>query len=236
MRIGLVSDLHANAVAFDAVREALADAGPVDRLVCAGDVVGYNPSPAECVAALRSGRAADDVGADRTHTVQGNHDRAVERPDRYQHNAMAHAGLKHARERLDDDQLAWLADLPVETTLADDRIRVVHDHPTERDRYVRPPAFGSLAPLLGEESVLVLGHTHVQHHEWVEDTLVVNPGSVGQPRDGDPRAAFAVLDLPADAPPSVTEHRVEYDVEAVQAAVAAAGLPERTGQRLGRGK
>ncbi|MWG36929.1 metallophosphoesterase family protein [Halomarina oriensis] len=236
MRIGLVSDLHANAVAFTAVREALADAGPLDGLVCAGDVVGYNPFPSECVEALRSGAAAREVGADRTDVVQGNHDRAVESPERYRHNEMAFAGLRCARERLDDEQLAWLADLPVETHLADGRVRVVHDHPTDRDRYVRPPEFGALAPHLGDETVLVLGHTHVQHAEWVEDTLVVNPGSVGQPRDGDPRAAFAVLDLPDEGHPSVTEHRVAYDVERVRAAVDAAGLPERTGRRLARGE
>jgi putative phosphoesterase len=235
MRIGLVSDLHANAVAFEAVLDALADED-LDRLVCAGDVVGYNPSPAECVEAVRSGAAADRDGAGRTHTVQGNHDRAVGRPETYRHNEMAFAGLRHARERLDDEQLAWLDALPVETRLGDDRVRVVHDHPTERDRYVRPDAFPSLAPHLGDEDVLVLGHTHVQHHERVEGTLVVNPGSVGQPRDGDPRAAFAVLDLPASGAPSLAERRVAYDVERVRAAVTDAGLPRRTGDRLARGQ
>ncbi|MFC5970902.1 metallophosphoesterase family protein [Halomarina salina] len=236
MRIGLVSDLHANAVALDAVCDALADDTPVDRLVCAGDIVGYNPFPADCVEALRSGRAADRVGADTTHVVEGNHDRAVRTPDRYRHNEMAFAGLQHARDHLDDDQLAWLGALPVETRLADGRVRVVHDHPTDRDRYVRPEQFPALAPHLGDESVFVLGHTHVQHHEWVDDTLVVNPGSVGQPRDGDPRAAFAVLDLPEDGAPSLTEHRVPYDVERVRSAVAEAGLPERTGRRLVDGR
>jgi putative phosphoesterase len=254
MRIGLVSDVHANAVALDAVLDALAAEESLDRLVCAGDVVGYNPFPADCVEAFRpadaeptpgsddSGEsarlaaAADRVGAGRSHTVQGNHDRAVATPEHYRHNEMAFAGLRYARERLDDEQLAWLADLPVETRLADGRVRVVHDHPTDRDRYVHPRGFPALAEHLGEEDVLVLGHTHVQHHEVVDGTLVVNPGSVGQPRDGDPRAAFAVLDVPDGGDPSVTERRVEYDVERVRSAVDAADLPARTGRRLVRGE
>jgi predicted phosphodiesterase len=221
MRIGLVSDIHANAVALDAVREAMPS---VEAVVCAGDVVGYNPSPRECLETVR------DCG---WPTVQGNHDRAVESPDQYRHNEMAHAGLRHARERLDDEQRAWLADLPESRTLFDGRLRMVHSHPTQLDRYVMPGEFTTLEPHLGEERAFVLGHTHVQHAERVGGTLVINPGSVGQPRDGDPRAAFAVLDLDE---PAVETHRVEYDVERVREGVAAAGLPSRTGARLERGQ
>jgi predicted phosphodiesterase len=96
-----------------------------------------------------------------------------------------------------------------------------------------PGEFDLLERYLGDEAVLVLGHTHVQHHQHVGDTLVVNPGSVGQPRDGDPRAGFAVLDTERVA---VETHRVEYDVERVQAAVREAGLPDRTATRLARGQ
>lgn len=222
MRLGLVSDIHANAVALDAVLDAMP---PVDGIVCAGDVIGYNPSPRECLETVR-GRGWP--------TVKGNHDRVVASPDDYRHNEMAHAGLRYAREQLDDDQLAWLADLPESTTLADGRVRVVHSHPTDRDRYVMPSDFAGLDRHLGDEDVLVLGHTHVQHYERVGDTLVVNPGSVGQPRDRDPDAAFAVLDLGEEV--SVTTHRVGYDVERVRDAIAAAGLPARTGERLERGE
>ena len=87
--------------------------------------------------------------------------------------------------------------------------------------------------MLGDEEVLVTGHTHVQHHEVYDEGIVMNPGSVGQPRDGDPRAAYAVLDLDDH---SVAEHRVGYDVEAVQAAVREAGLPEKIGLRLAKGR
>ena len=79
----------------------------------------------------------------------------------------------------------------------------------------------------------MLGHTHVQGHEQFDEGVVMNPGSVGQPRDGDPRAAYAVLDLD-DL--TVTEHRVEYDIDRVREAVAEADLPARIGDRLAEGR
>jgi putative phosphoesterase len=221
MRVGLLSDVHANRVALEAVLKAMP---PVERVVCAGDVIGYNPHPGECVSLVRERGWP---------TVQGNHDRVVRTPERYRHNEMARAGLAHARDHLSGEELDWLAGLPESRLLFDGRLRVVHSHPTETDRYVRPGAFPSLAPHLGEEEVLVLGHTHLPGNERVEDTLVVNPGSVGQPRDRDPRAAFAVLDLEAG---TVEHHRVEYDIDRVQDDIVAAGLPERTATRLERGE
>ena len=219
MRVGLISDIHGNRVALEAV---LADKPPVDRLVCAGDVVGYNPWHADCVDAMRE----RDVP-----TVMGNHDRAVAGGSDFAFNSMAGAGVRHAREVLDDDQLKWLAALPNERTACEGRVRLVHGHPDDPNRYTYPAQFGP--HLLDEEDVLVLGHTHVQHHERYEDGAVVNPGSVGQPRDGDPRAAYAVLDLDEL---QVEERRVEYDVDEVVAAIASAGLPAELGERLREGR
>jgi putative phosphoesterase len=219
VQVGLLSDIHANRVALEAV---LADMPPVDALVCAGDVVGYNPWPAACVETVRE-RAVP--------TVMGNHDRAVVGGGSFAFNSMAGAGVRHAREHLDEDHLAWLRALPDERTVLDGRVRVVHGHPEDPDRYTFPDEFGP--HLLGEEEALVLGHTHVQAHETYDEGVVVNPGSVGQPRDGDPDAAYAVLDVDSR---SVTEHRVSYDVDAVVAAVEAAGLPARIGQRLYEGR
>ncbi|MFC6836740.1 metallophosphoesterase family protein [Halomarina ordinaria] len=221
MRLGVIADVHANAVALDAV---LDDMPAVDGVVCLGDVVGYGPHPAACVETVRE--VADAV-------VRGNHDRSVSNPGAYRHNEMAHAGLRHAREELDDDQVAWLDGLPEDRT--HEGVRLVHSHPAERDRYVYPEGFASLAPHLGDERALLLGHTHVQHAERVAGTPVVNPGSVGQPRDGDPRAAYAVL-TGTDEGTHVDLRRVAYDVEAVGAAVAEAGLPARTGKRLRSGE
>jgi putative phosphoesterase len=219
MRLGLLSDIHGNRVALSAV---LDDMPPVDRLVCAGDVVGYNPWPAECVAAVRERGVP---------TVLGNHDRAVAQGTAFRFNSMAAAGVEYANERLDQDAVEWLRTLPDERTVADGRVKLVHGHPDDPDRYTYPDQFGP--EMLDDEDVLVLGHTHVQAHRSYDEGVVVNPGSVGQPRDGDPRAAYAVLDLD-DL--SVEERRVEYDVEAVVEAVAEAGLPERIGTRLREGK
>ena len=219
MRVGLVSDIHGNRVALEAV---LADMPPVDRLACAGDVVGYNPWHADCVEAMRERGVP---------TVMGNHDRAVAGGADFAFNSMAGAGVRHAREALGDDQLEWLAALPNERTVCEGRVRLVHGHPDDPNRYTYPAQFGP--HLLGEEDALVLGHTHVQSHERYEAGVVVNPGSVGQPRDGDPRAAYAVLDLDDLR---VEERRVEYDVDGVVAAIASAGLPAELGERLREGR
>ncbi|SFC25208.1 phosphoesterase, MJ0936 family [Halobiforma haloterrestris] len=222
MKVGLISDVHGNRVALEAVLE---DMPPVDELVCAGDVVGYNPWPAACVDELRE-RAVP--------TVMGNHDAAVAAETPFRFNGMARAGVEYAKTQLSADQLRWLADLPTERVEFDGLLKVVHGHPDDPDRYTRYTYPEEFSPrLLGEEDVLVLGHTHVQGVERYAEGIVVNPGSVGQPRDGDPRAGYAVVDLEAM---TVETHRVEYDVEAVQEAVREAGLPERIGRRLARGK
>lgn len=219
MEVGVVSDIHGNEVALEAVLE---DMGSVDALVCAGDVVGYNPWPSECV---------DEIRGRDIPTVMGNHDRAVATGNASGFNSMARAGVQYARRALADDQLEWLHSLPTERCEFDERMKIVHGHPRDPDRYTYPADFS--AALLDDEDVLVMGHTHVQHHERYDEGIVLNPGSVGQPRDGNPRAAYAVVDLDSL---TVEERRVEYDVETVRRAVADAGLPERIGSRLVEGR
>ncbi|WIV67193.1 metallophosphoesterase family protein [Natrialbaceae archaeon AArc-T1-2] len=219
MRVGLIADVHANEVALDAVLEDMPD---VDAVACAGDVVGYNPWPAECVDVLRE----RDVP-----TVMGNHDLAVVERSSFRFNRMGRAGIEHAQRRLEQPQRRWLESLPTERQEFGGRVKLVHGHPDDPTRYTYPEEFSPR--LLGDEDVLVLGHTHVQHAETFTEGIVVNPGSVGQPRDGDPRAGYAVVDLEAM---TVETRRVAYDVDAVQRAVKAAGLPERIGTRLARGQ
>jgi putative phosphoesterase len=219
MRLGVISDVHSNRVALSAV---LDDMPPVDRLVCAGDVVGYNPWPAECVRDLRDRSVP---------CVMGNHDRAVARTTGFRFNGMAQAGVEHARTELNDLDLEWLRRLPDERLVADGRVKLVHGHPDDPDHYTYPEEFDP--DLLDGEDVLVMGHTHIQHHERYDEGIVCNPGSVGQPRDGDPRAAYAVVDL---SDMTVEERRVEYDVDQVARAVQEAGLPEQIGSRLSEGR
>jgi putative phosphoesterase len=219
MKVGIISDVHSNRVALDAV---LDDMPPIEELLCAGDVVGYNPWPGECIDTLRDRLSA---------SVMGNHDRAVVTGTSFRFNSMAGAGVKYARDELNDLQIDWLAHRPDSCRACDGRIRIVHGHPDDPDHYTYPEEFE--ADLLGDEEVLVMGHTHVQHHETYDEGVVMNPGSVGQPRDGDPRAAYAILDLDDM---SVEERRVEYDIEAVQEAVREAGLPDKIGTRLANGR
>ena len=223
MKIGLISDIHANLPALEAV---LDDLPTVEMIVCAGDVVGYNPWPAECVDRIQ------DIAS---VTVQGNHDRAVEDPLQYAHNEMARAGLEYAQAELTDEQLCWLLERPQRTTVADDSYQLVHSHPNpeELGSYVRPRQFPNMRPYLDEFEGIILGHTHIQHKAVIDDRLIVNPGSVGQPRDKDSKAAYAVLDVDAK---KVDFRRVEYDIERVISAVESADLPAETGTRLFSGK
>ncbi len=244
MKVGVISDVHGNLPALETVLSDVVERG-VDALVNAGDVVGYNPWPAACVEAMtapgESAAVPDELAATvdaaavsesaGVPTVMGNHDRAVVEGGEERFNDMAQAGVEYARTDLAENHRDWLSELPDQRRPFDGRLKVVHGHPEDPDHYTMPGEFGP--DLLGEEDVLVMGHTHVQHHEVYDEGVVLNPGSVGQPRDRDPRAAYAVVDLDEW---TVDEHRVEYDVERVQAAVEEAGLPPGIGSRLDAGR
>lgn len=220
MKLGLISDVHANAPALDAV---LRDMQEVDVLVHAGDVVGYNPYPNVCVDRLRE---RDVV------SINGNHDRAVCRETEFGFHSVAGQAVEWTRDSLTDDRRDWLCDLPTESRVAD-TVYLAHGAPGAPDRYTYPEEF--TAGLLPDDAdVLVLGHTHVQAKREFPDGVVVNPGSVGQPRDGDPRAAYAALDLDSL---DVELHRVEYPVERVQERIQMEdGLDGSLADRLAEGR
>ena len=224
MRYGVVADIHGNLPAFEAVIDAMP---AVDRWLCAGDVVGYNPWPVECIDRIRELDAA---------TVMGNHDRAVASDTGFRFNSMAAAGVTYARDELDEAAINWLAALPNRRTIANGEILIVHGHPENPDRYTYPDEFEP-AMLEGDARVTITGHTHVQGVREFDAGVVMNPGSVGQPRDGDPEAAFAVLDIDDETDDiDVETHRVAYDIDRVVAAVEEAGLPEKIGTRLREGR
>ena len=216
-QIGVLSDIHGNAVALQAVLE---DIGSVDTIICAGDIVGYGPSPERCVSVIRD----RDIP-----TVQGNHDRAVMNGQPYE------SGGQYACQTLSDDAIAWLRTLPKSHRLFDERIKIAHSHP-DPDKQgsevrIRPSDF--TPELLGTEDILVLGHTHIQHAEMYDHGIVVNPGSVGQPRDGNPDAAYAVVNL---VDRSVDLRRVSYDISRVQERIRDVGIDEGNATRLERGR
>ncbi len=219
MKIALLADVHASLPALQAV---LDDCPVVDELVCVGDVVGYNPWPAECVERIREVASI---------TVQGNHDRAVENPLRYANNEMARAGLEHAQSELTDEQIEWLAERPQRTEFADGQYRLAHSHPDpeELGTYVFPADFPKMRPHLDQHEGIVLGHTHIQHKAVIDGRLIVNPGSVGQPRDGNSDAAYGILDTEER---TVELRRVDYDIDRVISKVERTGLPVKSGTRL----
>ena len=223
MRYGVVADIHGNLPAFEAVIEAMP---AVDRWLCAGDVVGYNPWPADCLARIRELNAT---------TVMGNHDRAVASDTGFRFNSMAAAGVTYARGELNDDAIAWLDGRPNRQTVADGEILLVHGHPENPDRYTYPKEFEP-AMLEGDARVTITGHTHVQGVREFDEGVVMNPGSVGQPRDGDPDAAFAVLTIDDAGRIDVDTHRVAYDIDRVVDAVEEAELPKKIGTRLRDGR
>ena len=229
MRYGVVADIHGNLPAFEAVIHAMP---AVDQWLCAGDIVGYNPWPADCLAQVRDLDAA---------TVMGNHDRAVASDTGFRFNSMAAAGVTYARDELSEDALEWLDSLPNRRTIDGGDILLVHGHPENPDRYTYPDEF-SPAMLENNARVTITGHTHVQGVREFEEGVVMNPGSVGQPRDGDPAAAFAVLDIgDGDDASGISEitvetRRVSYDIDRVIDAVEDAGLPEKIGTRLRSGR
>jgi diadenosine tetraphosphatase ApaH/serine/threonine PP2A family protein phosphatase len=244
MRIAVLSDIHANLVALEAV---LADAGPVDAIWHLGDVVGYGPDPNGVVHRLR---ALDARG------VRGNHDAAAVGGSEIEwFNPDARTAMEWTRSALDDDARTWLAALPERRTEAG--ADLVHGSPRQPLwEYILSP--GSARANLDrlDAAVGLHGHTHVpvlwrttdggveliraadQPHVVLDDRqALINPGSVGQPRDGLPTASYLVLDVRAgQAGPgpgtTVTWHRTAYDIEAVQAAMRAAGLPAFLIRRL----
>jgi len=222
MKIGLISDVHGNLVALESVLERL---NHCDSIFCAGDVVGYYPYPNEVIETFRSNSIK---------SVMGNHDFAVITGDFFGFNPQAEVAGKWTRKRLSDDNLEWLMNLPL--SIETEWFNIYHGIPAEDiralDEYVFPDDPRIRYSLEELEKNVVVGHTHLQfivkHRGW----FFVNPGSVGQPRDRDPRSAFAIYDTESG---KIEFKRVKYDIEEVYNAVLKAGLPEFLGKRLFNG-
>ncbi len=232
--VAVITDIHANLPALHAVLERIEQLG-VERVYCGGDLVGYGPHPDE-VCALIEERAIP--------TIHGNYDYAIGRDledcgcayvtehDRALGQRSVEWTLAHTSRRSKDFMRALPFDLRFE--LAGRRVRLVHGSPRKVNEYLfedKPARTFERIAAGADCDVLVFGHTH---KPWVREyggVLFVNCGSVGKPKDGDPRAAFALL-RPAGATVEVEIERVEYDAEAVAREVAAVGLPAEYGEKL----
>lgn len=247
----ILSDIHGN---LDALEAALShiEGLPIDALWCLGDITGYGPEPDLCIQRLRHLPWPQ-------HFILGNHDRVVsglEKPIGFNPHAIA-AAFKH-RQWLDDAARDWLAALPIAHTPTPN-IGMYHGSPLDPDDYLLTAQSARPALVdLGRRQVALglCGHTHVPcfyeldltsgqiydvelsqgiamkvHHgsDWA---TIINPGSIGQPRDGDPRASFAILDMTGEERWSITFHRVPYDIATCQKKMLERDLPGILSQRL----
>jgi putative phosphoesterase len=226
-RIAFVSDVHSNLQALEAV---LGEIGKTE-LYCLGDIVGYGADPNGVIEMLR---ALDAVA------VKGNHDEAVLSGDTSWFNTRAAVAARWTASKLTPESKDYLSRLPlqIKTEFDGTQVFLTHGSPDDNLReYVElethSQLFGHYLGTLGVK-VVGLGHTH-RPFVWKErEGTVFNPGSVGQPRDSDPRASYAIVVFDRGEA-EVKLRRVEYDIEGAASRILAAGLPEQFAARLFEG-
>jgi diadenosine tetraphosphatase ApaH/serine/threonine PP2A family protein phosphatase len=247
LRYLVLTDIHANLEALDT---CLADARGrgYDRSLVLGDLVGYGADP---------NRVIEEVQAlEPAAVVRGNHDKVacgLEQAEGF--NAVAKSAARWTLDELTPGHRAWLADLPEGPTAVDDMIEICHGSPFDEDAYIFDEIDAVRALKVSTRALCLFGHTHYpatfelsngefdnlgrsttpEAHVALRDgaKYLVNPGSVGQPRDGDPRAAYAIVDTGAKR---IELFRVEYPIAQAQAKVIKAGLPDVLAQRLAVGR
>jgi len=250
MRYLVLTDIHANIEALDA---CLADARErgFDQTLSLGDLVGYGPDPNEVV------RRIQDL--DPRALVRGNHDKVacgLEQAEGF--NAVARSAAKWTLDVLTPANREWLCALPEGPTTVDDLVEICHGSPFDEDAYIFDELDAVRALKVSKRPLCLFGHTHYpvtfELSDEAFDTVgpaaagetqlalkpaakyLLNPGSVGQPRDGDPRAAYAIVDTNGNGHPRVELLRIRYNVEETQSKIIAAGLPEVLAQRLAVGR
>jgi diadenosine tetraphosphatase ApaH/serine/threonine PP2A family protein phosphatase len=244
VRYLILSDIHANLDALEAVLDATS--GEWDRALILGDLVGYGAEPNEVIDRVR---ALDPLAV-----IRGNHDKAAcGLDDGENFNQVARFAATWTSQQLTAVNREYLRQLPHGPTEIDDRLEICHGAPFDEDYYLFDGGDAERAFADADRQVCVFGHTHLpvvftargtelaadvpQEDRWTlqvrpELNYLVNPGSVGQPRDGDPRAAFGLY---------LSEgrfifRRIEYDVSAAQRKISAAGLPQSLANRLAIGR
>lgn len=255
MRYLIVSDIHGNREALEAVlRDAAAAGGGFDKAVCCGDLCDYGPDSAFAIEWARTQAAS---------VIRGNHDRICSGLDTMEEfTPLAQASARWTMEHLSEPDRNYLRELQQGPMPVDDALVLAHGAPYDEDEYVTDvmeaaDVFGFLAGTEHVELPHFFGHTHLQGAfvrtggrirqiakpgEQESQTRIalepdaaylINPGAVGQPRDGDPRAAYAIFDT---AEREAVLRRVPYDLAATQVKIVAAGLPTRLAERLAGGR
>ncbi len=239
MKYGIITDIHGNLEALESVLSALSEEG-VDKYICCGDIVGYGADPGECIRLVRERTS---------QIVAGNHDHAaVELIDTKNFNPTAQDAVRWTQEQLTQEETEFLANLPM--SLVTDGLFIVHATPFQPEKweYIRTTydAFRSFKAFA--ESLCFVGHSHTPvtfisnkslRFSFDEETeikeghrYIMNVGSVGQPRDGNPLACFVIYDSEKN---TLELKRVEYDIKKAQEKIIEAGLPEYCAKRLESG-
>jgi diadenosine tetraphosphatase ApaH/serine/threonine PP2A family protein phosphatase len=247
LRYFVLSDIHANLEALDAVLEAGRELG-YDKTLVLGDLVGYGADPNKVCDRIR------ELNPDAL--IRGNHDKVgsgIESPEGF--NAVARSAIRWTYDALSQDNRDWLAALPAGPVVVDDLIEICHGTPFDEDAYVFDDLDALRAIHASTRPLCLFGHTHVQvgycldndrfalttpderrpHTISIDDgeRHLINPGSVGQPRDGDPRAGYALVDSKLR---EITIYRLEYQISKAQTRILEEGLPEVLAQRLALGR
>lgn len=247
MRYLVISDIHANLEAYETV---MAAAKPLnyEKVLLLGDLVGYGADPNAICDRIRAMKP--------DAMIRGNHDKVgsgVESPEGF--NAVARNAIGWTYQQLSKENREWLAALPAGPVIVDDMIEICHGTPFDEDAYVFDDLDALRALHSARRPLCLFGHTHVQVGHFLSkdqfglatpqdqrplviplvenNRYLVNPGSVGQPRDGDPRAGFGIVDTTAR---EMTIYRVEYPISKAQARILEEGLPEVLAQRLALGR
>ncbi len=248
MRYLVLSDIHSNLEALEGCLEMAK--GKYDQALCLGDVVGYGPDPNPVI---------DRVREVARIIIRGNHDKACASiTDAHDFNRLAQVATMWTREQLTPEHLSFLRDLPGGPVTLNG-FQIVHGSPTDEDEYILTSTRAIAALRSLSIQVVLFGHTHIQGGYQMTFTggfrviqdfgfedgcelelplengtrYLINPGSVGQPRDGDWRAAFSILD---EEKKQVEYYRAPYDVDRTQEKMETAGLPEPLIRRLSHGR
>jgi diadenosine tetraphosphatase ApaH/serine/threonine PP2A family protein phosphatase len=243
MRYAIIADIHANLAAFRAVLKDIDRKGGVDTVWCLGDIVGYGPDPGECIDLVRECSPV---------CVAGNHDRAViDKIDLAYFNPLAAEACRWTMQQLGSEHIEYLENLPLTSDQGD--FYLVHGSPVDPVlEYVISTGIAMNSFRRFENPYCLVGHTHapLAFRQEGDDCIslpltpnvglllgksrmIINPGGVGQPRDGDPRAAYAIYDSESNM---FRPYRVEYNISATQDKMMKAGLPIQLITRLDAGR
>ena len=218
MKIAFISDIHSNLHAFKSVLKKI-DSLSVDEIFCCGDILGYNAFPKKCLDILRKRKIK---------SVIGNHDYATVNNKTSWFNELGKIGINHSVSSIYKEDIIFLKKLPYNLTFNREGISFYLTHGSPRDNlfeYVHPFFSDEKLKEIGKDAkadCIVMGHTHVQMDAEVDHKLFLNPGSVGQPRDGISKASFMVFDTKDR---SREWYRVSYDINGACKAIYEKNLP-----------